>query len=147
MIKDFRTTQIKELKLNLENALNVINTSLAVRERALVDIGSYDSYEAQRRDSVLDPETYYYFKIFDKGCHISKTCYCYNLESGTWYRNSKVSKYSVKVFGFYPESVKTDFDPKLLDFNNISFGCYSTLNEVLPLFYKICFDLIKLLEN
>lgn len=98
MIRDFKTSQLLGYKKELKDVLDGIDTALHARAALLEDFTSTAKAEAAIRDSLCDPEFYYYIKFLDKAITIVRL---YNARE--WFDDDD-SRYhfSIRTYNFYP---------------------------------------------
>lgn len=69
MIKEFKSSQLIELKKLSKTIYDMAESALAYRAKLFEHVGT-TQYEIQKYESLRDPESFYHFKLFDKAVSI-----------------------------------------------------------------------------
>lgn len=130
-MKEFRTSNLMELKKLAKSIYDICDKALISRTKLIEQVGTTE-YEFQKQQSLSDPESYFHFKLFDKGVSIIR------LYSPTgWFRIDEERKdfhFAVRCYGFNP-SFKLE---QRAYSQYIDYGDFETIKKAMPYFIAAC---------
>lgn len=142
MLKEFRTSNLIEMRNELKHCVSLVQNALNLRA-SMLEYKSDGTLESMRIDSHSDPETYYHFKFLDKACSIvADTCYI----TDNSHRSKPTERYYYHIKTYYWKS-------KILESKNLNipfcsdydyYGNFS-YDEALSYFKRICAELLGVL--
>lgn len=136
MLQDIRTSQLINVKENLEKSLDVIKSSLAVRA-SLIDLKSQSAVVNAQIDAKNDPEHYYSFKIFDRA--ISIIYWNINDGYGLCYH---IKCYNCRISMFDNGMYKQNWD-----ISNHCYGHYNALDVAIVWYKRAVLTYLAQLDN
>ena len=133
-MKEFRTSQIIELKKLSKAIYDMADSALAYRN-SLIDSCGTTEYEARKYHSLHDPETYYNFKLFDKGVSIIRL-----FNSREWFNDDPEKKkfhFAIRCYNFRPS-----INLKHSDYQSyIDFGDFEKIEDTIKYFISAIIQL------
>lgn len=99
MMRDFKTSQLLELRKLSKQIYDMCDFAAKVRARLIEQKGTCE-FEYDKRNSLADPESYYHFKLFDKGVSIIRL-----YSKAGWFRIDEENKnfhFAIRCYNFQP---------------------------------------------
>ena len=139
-MKDFKSSQLIELRKISKQLYEAFDSALAYRSSLLEHVGTTE-YEMQKKAALSDPETYYHFKLFDKGVSIIRLYH-----KSQWDRIEDVNDFhfAIKTFDFDP---KFNISHRVSGNNNHIYGDFSSIDACIKYFITACVLLVDNVYN
>ena len=146
MIKEELTNaQLDNFCKELEK-IKTMTRQLQKKHAKLLEYKSYNDKEEEKINCKMNPEDYYSFKMFDKGCSIVYTNYKYDTTLEKFVRGGEFH-YSIKYY-YCRSRVFEDKRMKLkYCYENTSYGDFDKLENAIYYFYIAVADIISQFTN
>lgn len=141
MYRDLNTNydKMREFATDCERMAKMTR-ALIEKRKALIEFNGWSDYEKQKLLMKYNPEDYYSFKLFDKGCEIILTNYWYEEEYNKGVAH-KEYKYAIKFYNCKSSTFEKKKKMKYC-FNNMSYGAWESLEEAVSYFRVAVVDIL-----
>ena len=134
------TTKLEEFKHQCLQMAGLVNTVIQKRQ-TLIDFKGYTNQEEQRLNSLINPEDYYSFRMFEVGCEIVYTNNFFDEKTQMWYKNNKKYIYAIKYYNCKSKIWEKDKSIKYC-WDNSSYGQFESLDVAISYFRKAVVDIL-----
>lgn len=132
--------KLMDFMKSLKNMELEVSTVIQKRKQ-LIDFDGYTREQQEIINSKINPEDYYYFKLFDKGVSIVLTNWIYDEELGKCKR-AKEYFYSIKYYHCRSRLFKDKRNYLPYIYDNSSYGQFESLDVAISYFKKAVIDLL-----
>lgn len=134
-------SRLEDLKSECRFMINLCNTIIPKR-RELIEYGGNTDFEMQRLNCKFNPEDYYKFRMWDRGCEIIYTSYRYDTNLDKFIRGKEYF-YSVRYYNCKSNVFKDKRINLKFNTNNTSYGCFKELKEAYKFFRMAVIDIMQ----
>ena len=117
-------------------------TKVRQAKKELIQLRSNVDYEFKKLDRETNPEEYFKFKFYERGCEIIYSNNFYDSEKKQWYKKQGKRIYAIKYYNCDSRLFKKETEP-INEYNNKIYGQYETLEEAEKKFKMAVIDILS----